>query len=372
MTTISPHTTRAPGTILTATIYNFDHGNHIANAQALNIGKVEGAGSVVDGAFALFDGVSGAALRSGGLAINNAMLADMDQSTIKGRAAGAGTGDPQDLTGTQATAILNTFTSALKGLVPASGGGTTNFLRADGSFASPSASLIVVIQVFTASGTYTPTAGMDFCIIEAQAPGGGSGGADGVGRTGGAGVTAGVASGGGGGGEYRRGVFSAATIGASQSVTINAAGTAGTDTGGNGGNGGTVSVGALISANGGSGGTGTGSNSTSGAPVAGGAGGSGGSGGSFSLPGQDGGYGFIPQTNPDATAAKMKVPGNGGNSFMGRGAVAAPTSGAGDAAGIAGGLYGGGAAGATDDDTTGSAGAAGGAGIVVITEFIIA
>ena len=29
------------------------------------------------------------------------------------------------------------FTSGLKGLVPASGGGTTNFLRADGTFAAP-------------------------------------------------------------------------------------------------------------------------------------------------------------------------------------------------------------------------------------------
>lgn len=38
--------------------------------------------------------------------ISNAMLADMVQSTIKGRAAGAGTGDPQDLTGTQAGAII--------------------------------------------------------------------------------------------------------------------------------------------------------------------------------------------------------------------------------------------------------------------------
>jgi hypothetical protein len=36
------------------------------------------------------------------------------------------------------TALLNAFTSALKGLVPASGGGTTNFLRADGSWAAPS------------------------------------------------------------------------------------------------------------------------------------------------------------------------------------------------------------------------------------------
>ena len=35
------------------------------------------------------------------------------------------------------TALLNSFTSALKGLVPSSGGGTTNFLRADGSWAVP-------------------------------------------------------------------------------------------------------------------------------------------------------------------------------------------------------------------------------------------
>lgn len=35
------------------------------------------------------------------------------------------------------TALLNAFTSALKGLVPASGGGTTNFLRSDGTWAAP-------------------------------------------------------------------------------------------------------------------------------------------------------------------------------------------------------------------------------------------
>jgi hypothetical protein len=68
--------------------------------------------------------------------LTNSKLADMAQSTIKGRAAGAGTGVPTDLTATQATAILDTFTDSLKGLVPASGGGTTNFLRADGTFAA--------------------------------------------------------------------------------------------------------------------------------------------------------------------------------------------------------------------------------------------
>lgn len=41
------------------------------------------------------------------------------------------------MTGTQATALLDTFTTGLKGLAPASGGGTTNFLRADGTWAAP-------------------------------------------------------------------------------------------------------------------------------------------------------------------------------------------------------------------------------------------
>jgi hypothetical protein len=54
----------------------------------------------------------------------------------------AGSGDPEELTGTQATTLLDTFTSSLKGQVPASGGGTTNFLRADGTFADPGTSAV--------------------------------------------------------------------------------------------------------------------------------------------------------------------------------------------------------------------------------------
>ena len=69
-------------------------------------------------------------------AVTNAKLANMNAATIKGNNTGAAA-DPVDLTGTQTTAMLDTFTSALKGLVPASGGGTTTFLRADGTFAAP-------------------------------------------------------------------------------------------------------------------------------------------------------------------------------------------------------------------------------------------
>lgn len=50
----------------------------------------------------------------------------------------AGAGDTEELTGTQATTLLDVATSALKGLAPASGGGTTNFLRADLTWAAPS------------------------------------------------------------------------------------------------------------------------------------------------------------------------------------------------------------------------------------------
>src|SRR5262245_27899123 len=46
-----------------------------------------------------------------GTGIANAQLANMADSTIKGRAVGAGTGSPQDLTATQATAILNALRS---------------------------------------------------------------------------------------------------------------------------------------------------------------------------------------------------------------------------------------------------------------------
>lgn len=70
--------------------------------------------------------------------LTNAKLANVATATLKGRTT-AGTGSPEDLTGTQATALLDTFSSGAKGLAPASGGGTTNFLRADGSWAAPSA-----------------------------------------------------------------------------------------------------------------------------------------------------------------------------------------------------------------------------------------
>lgn len=82
--------------------------------------------------------------------VANTQLAQMAAHTYKGNNTGS-TANAADITSTQLTADLNAFTSTLQGLVPASGGGTTNFLRADGSFAAPTGSGGTVTAVSVAS-----------------------------------------------------------------------------------------------------------------------------------------------------------------------------------------------------------------------------
>lgn len=73
--------------------------------------------------------------------VSNAKLADVATATIKGRTT-AGTGDPEDLTATQATALLNAMVGdsgagGTKGLVPAPAAGDAaagKFLKADGTW----------------------------------------------------------------------------------------------------------------------------------------------------------------------------------------------------------------------------------------------
>lgn len=69
-------------------------------------------------------------------AVTLAKMADLATGRFIGRVTGS-TGVPESLTSAQATSMLSVFTSGLNGVAPASGGGTTNFLRADGSWASP-------------------------------------------------------------------------------------------------------------------------------------------------------------------------------------------------------------------------------------------
>jgi len=72
-------------------------------------------------------------------AITSAKMANMAAHTYKGNNTGSSAA-PADITSTQLTADLNAFTSSLQGMAPASGGGSTNFLRADGTWAAPAGS----------------------------------------------------------------------------------------------------------------------------------------------------------------------------------------------------------------------------------------
>lgn len=110
----------------------------------------------------------------------------------------------------------------------------------------------IALQTFSANGTYTPTAGMVYCIVEIVGAGGGGGA---VASNGGGGTYS--AAGGGGAGEYGYGIFTAADIGVSKSITIGAGGTGGAAGNNPGSTGGTTSFGTLMTAIGGNGGSGS-------------------------------------------------------------------------------------------------------------------
>jgi hypothetical protein len=214
--------------------------------------------------------------------------------------------------------------------------------------------LTVVSQVFTANGTYTPTAGMQYCIVEMVGGGGAGGGA----------VATGAATfsvgGGGASGEYAYGVFSAATIGASQAVTIGAGGA--TAVGAAGGNGGTTSLGVLLTAGGGGGGAA----SAAGTSVFanGGAAGTGGAGGSLRYDGDRGFWGLA------ITASGIIYSGQGASNNFGSGGYPAlfPAT----SSGSVGSGYGVGGSGAVNQITQAArAGSAGNSGVIQITEYVM-
>lgn len=91
---------------------------------------------------------------------------NITSSRLLGRVT-AGFGAAEELTGTQSTALLDTFTSALKGLAPPSGGGTGNYLRADGAWASPPGAA-GGYTVVTKTASYTETATSGELLIKAD------------------------------------------------------------------------------------------------------------------------------------------------------------------------------------------------------------
>jgi len=217
----------------------------------------------------------------------------------------------------------------------------------------------VVSQIFTGDGTYTPTTGMVYCIIEGVGGGGGGGGAA-------SDVASGSSVGGGGGaGEYGRVVLTSAQVGASQTVTIGTAGAAGANTGGTGGSGGNTSVGTLLVCNGGSGGAGGASSTVAQIFSSGGAAGSGGTssaGTSFFQVGGAGCWGTVSGT------LYVGRGGQGGQSFFG-GAPISVSPGSGGSAGVSNTGAGGGG-GCQVFGGGGVTGGTGATGIIIITEFI--
>jgi len=218
-------------------------------------------------------------------------------------------------------------------------------------------------QTFLASGTYTPTSGMVY--VDAHCIGGGGAGGGTLATS----ATQANAGGGGAAGGYARGVFTAATIGASKTVTIGAAGAA--VSGANGGNGGDTSLGGtLLVATGGQGGPAGILSTTS--SIAGGANGgtgstSGTAGSGITATGQTGydGWSLLP------TNGNLAAGGAGGSSIYAGGGTPAMVGGTAKLPGVnAVGFGNAGAGGAATQSQTAGIGGNGAAGVCIMVEYI--
>jgi hypothetical protein len=101
--------------------------------------------------------------------VTNAMLAQIATATFKGRTT-TGTGNVEDLTATQATALLDTFTTSAKGLTPAPGTSTGKYLKDDGTWATVSTATTFIALTDTDPTTYSGNAGKAV-IVNAGATG---------------------------------------------------------------------------------------------------------------------------------------------------------------------------------------------------------
>lgn len=229
-----------------------------------------------------------------------------------------------------------------------------------------------VIQVFTATGasTYTPTSGMNHCLVITTGGGAGGGGADTDGTSG----AVGVGSGGGAGGTCIE-RFTAADIGANQTVTIGTGGAAGSATNGtDGGVGVNSTFGALHTGVGGGVGVGSGVSAVDFQSTAGGTGGTP-TGGLLNIIGGDGTNGIAGSAD-GTTDITFALGGQGGSSFWGGGgkgggaAQVVLTTDATQAGSIGKAFGSGGGGGANNNATAGVAGGAGANGVCMVIEYM--
>lgn len=270
---------------------------------------------------------------------------------------GSATFSPNGLTPTN---IINLSQNALVGgEISANGYCSVTYSVGFGAWILTSASggtflggRLIGVQAFTAAGgTYVPSLGTNFVVVEVQGGGGGGGGAPATAS----GVCSAAAGGGAGG-------YSSARITSGFSgvlVSLGAGGSGGTATPSSGGTGGTSSFGSLVSASGGGGGSFMAASVSFPIQAAGAAGAVGGAGNIVSSPGAGGGPGVI-------LTAGNGISGSGGPSHFGGGGFKAVGSAAGGA-----GVYGGGGGGAISQGNTGSgfSGGAGGLGLVIVWEY---
>jgi hypothetical protein len=218
---------------------------------------------------------------------------------------------------------------------------------------------LLALRVFTASGTYTPTAGMVNCLVEAVGGGGAGGG------TYTSASTVYQFGGGGGSGGYSKKLLTAAQIGASKPITIGAGGTGVLAGDGNAGGDtfiGSTYAGSLCGAKGGGGG---GRIEYSGSYTAVAPGGAPGI-GDIAAAGAPGGSGGYCRNDIYITPG-----GVGGSSHFGGGGDGQAAGASGVVTGTAASSYGSGGGGAYGYNVASgqAAGGAGSAGVIIITEY---
>jgi hypothetical protein len=266
------------------------------------------------------------------------------------------------VTDTAYAVVVNDASGYLTEITPGTAG---RAFMSNGASVLPSYQVIpsfdtLTVQVFAATGTYTPTTGMKYCIVEICGGGGGGGGA------GGNLANSQSVGGGGAAGGYAKSFYPASTIGANKAVTIGAFGAGGTNTGGNGGAGTASTFGALMTANGGPGGNGL-TAQTGFYVVGGGLGGTASGGNIYSTTGSNGRPGISMFLTIGASFSIMG--GDGGANTLGVGGVGASGTGAGNVGKGYGCGGGGGAVAMGATPVAGRAGGNGQPGYCIIFEY---